>query len=241
MAAINRKLTRKQWEELEPKCVDAALQSTLAATKWAEIAAEAVVDASSSEDKSRPKADWRWLLTDLRDRCIDNGIECPYAVKTLVQYAETYEAVDGDFDRNGAAFSALVEGRHLDNLIAITEMEQNLKVTRMRAHVHKEATDDERPVDEIEAEMKAERDSEKERKARKSETDKIAEWPLDKTDKLVAMIEEYNGAFRKAIKRHEIAGREFDANATGMATHTTSLLHKTLRKLKLTGSDAEAA
>jgi hypothetical protein len=131
MAAINRKLTRKQWEELEPKCVDAALQSTLAATKWAEIAAEAVVDASSSDEK--------------------------------------------------------------------------------------------------------------ERKARKSETDKIAEWPLDKTDKLVAMIEEYNGAFRKAIKRHEIAGREFDANATGMATHTTSLLHKTLRKLKLTGSDAEAA
>src|SRR3954447_5385642 len=103
MVDINRKLTRKQWEELEPKCVDAALQSTLAATKWAAVAAEAVADGSASEDKTRPKAHWLWLLADLRDRCLDKGIECPYAVKTLVQYAETYEAVEGDFDRNGAA------------------------------------------------------------------------------------------------------------------------------------------
>lgn len=68
----------EQWKALRPKCKKA--QPRDLHKEWGEIAAEWV--------NGHPYPDWRYLLADLRDRCHDAGINCPFSVTHLRKLAE---------------------------------------------------------------------------------------------------------------------------------------------------------
>ena len=72
----------QQWKMLRPKCRKAQPPPPgWIQEEWGKIAAEVV--------KDEPRADWRWLLADLRNRCIDNGINCPFSITHLVKFADS--------------------------------------------------------------------------------------------------------------------------------------------------------
>jgi hypothetical protein len=223
-ASAKPKLTEKQWRSLRAGAAKAAKLTAAAIKDWSALAAKAV--------NGSPHADWRWLLMDFRNRCIDDNIDCPYSVTYLVQLAETYTAVEGNLDR-GIAPSVLVEGRNLDNLLDIIEEEkENLTVPRVRAYVTKEATGDERPVEDIEAEQKAERDQTKERKTRKRHAEKIEGWDLDKSDKLLPAMKSEITAYRGALLRLQADGSAFDGTELTLALDAAKQLVSTLEEMQ---------
>ena len=218
------KLTDKQWKALAPQCKKAAAHTAQAIKAWSKVASEAV--------NGNPHADWRWLLTDLRNRCIDGEIDCPYTVTYLVQLAETYTAVEGDMNRD-VPVSVLVEGRNLDNLLDIVEDEkEDLSVSRIKAYVYKDANNDSRDIDEIESELKTKRDSEKEKKTRKRHAEKIESWPLDKDANLLPTMKSEITAYRSAILRLHTEGRQFDATEIAMALDAVRQLESTLEAVR---------
>lgn len=200
MTDRQRKLTETQWKTLRPKCKKAAQHSHAAMEAWATVSAEAVSSASH--------INWRWMLADMRERCFDANIECPYTVTYLVQLAETYDAVKGDFDR-GVPASVLVEGRNLDNLLDIVE--DGMTVGRMKAIVFKEANDDERSVEEIEAEQKRHRTEQRDRQKLRGRADEIARWPAEKADDLLPALKDELSAYIDALT--DLTDEDIDFNA----------------------------
>ena len=72
----------QQWTMLLAKCRKAQpIPREEIEARWARIAAEVVKDANT--------ADWSWMLRDLRNRCGDQGINCPYNVVYLSRLATT--------------------------------------------------------------------------------------------------------------------------------------------------------
>jgi hypothetical protein len=59
--------------------------------EWGSIAAEAVADA--------PREDYKALLTDLCQRCNEQGITVPYSIPILIVLAETYQYIISKTDR----------------------------------------------------------------------------------------------------------------------------------------------
>lgn len=201
------KLGDKRWEVLKPKCVCAGAYSEESIKAWAAIAAEAVSGASH--------ADWRWLLADLRERCFDNSIECPYTMNYLIQLAETYEEVDGNLDR-GVPVSVLIEGRNLDNLLDVVT--PGMTVARMKALVYKRFNQtDKRSVEEVEASQKGYRLDGRERATRKGYVDKIEGWKLDKANKLLPQLQAEATAYQNAVVRLRAEGAAFDPGQVAVA------------------------
>jgi hypothetical protein len=218
------KLTDKQWRALQPQCRKAAKHTASAVKSWAKVAADAV--------NGNPHADWRWLLADLRNRCVDSGIDCSYTPTYLIQLAETYAAVEGDLERD-VPVSVLVEGRNLDNLLDIVEEEkEDLTVARIKAHVYKDANDDDRDVDEIEADLRDKRDTVKERKTRKRHAEKIEGWSLDKSDNLLPTLKDEITSYRSAILRHHEEGQTFDPTEVALALDAVNQLAATLESIR---------
>ena len=218
------KLSEKQWKALAPKCRKAAKYTADSIKAWSAVSSEAV--------NGNPHADWRWLLIDLRNRCIDSDIDCPYSVTYLIQLADTYTAVKGDLERD-VPVSVLVEGRNLPNLLDIVEDEgEDLSVSRIKAYVYKDANDDEREVDEIESELRTKRDSEKERKTRRRHAEKIEGWAIDKSDNLLPTMKAEITSYRSAILRMTAEGREFDATEIALALDAVRQLAATLEAVR---------
>ena len=213
----------RKWKKIRQICKKAADLTRRATEMWAEAAYKYV-----SEDKH---ADWRWLLADMRNRCLDEGIDCPYTVTYLVVLAEAYEAVDGDFDR-GVPVSVLIEGRNLDNLLDIIADDPKMTVARMKAIVAKDANeDDERSVDEIEA------DTENERKEKAAEAKaarqikKIENWDTEKADELLSTLRREAHAYHIAIVNLVTEeGFEFSEREVAKTLHTLADLTRTLEE-----------
>lgn len=207
MAPEKKRLDPELWATLRPKCEAAAAYSTSSITAWAKIAAEAVSAALP--------ADRRWLLADLRERCFDNGIECPYTQSYLIQLAETHEKVKGNFNR-GVPVSVLIEGRNLPDLLKMVE--PGITVGRMKAIVTKHFDPkDNRSIEEIEAEQKRHRLDGRERSKRKDHAEKIGNWKLDKADDLLPTLKEEATAYQNAIVRLQAEGAEFSAGDVAVA------------------------
>src|SRR4051794_29464048 len=105
MVGSHPKLTTEQWNKQRAAIKKASKKTRAAIEEWAKIAASTV--------NGNPVDEWRWLLTDLRNRCQrdkDSDIECPYTVVYLVQLAETHTKVEANWDR-GVSPSVLIEGR----------------------------------------------------------------------------------------------------------------------------------
>ena len=220
------KLTDKQWRKLAPKYKRAAANTAKSLKEMAGLCKETVNGA--------PHADWSWLLRDARNRCIDAGWDISYSVTYMVQLAETYEAVDGDLDR-GVPVSVLVEGRNLDNLTDIIEDEEekeNLTVTRIRAHVYKDANDDDRPVEEVEEEIKAKRDEVKEKQTRQRHAEKIEGWSLDKSDKLLTTMRSEATAYRSALLRFQSEGTKFNLTDFALALDAVKQLASMMESMQ---------
>ena len=220
--ADKRKLTDAQWKTLRPKCKGAAEHSRSAMEGWATVAFEAV--------NGSPHISWRWLLADMRERCFDAKIECPYSVTYLVQLAETYEAVKGDFDR-GVPISVLIEGRNLDNLLDLIEDDDKMTVSRMKAIVFKDANGDERTVEEIEIEQKRNRTEQRERKRAKGRADEIAQWPVEKADDLLPTLRDELSAYVDALTDLSDEDVEFNAADARKALRMSSALTEMLEEL----------
>lgn len=221
MTPTKAKLGDKLWATLKPKCEAAAAYSASSIKEWAKIASETV--------NGNEHADWRWLLADLRERCFNNDIECPYTVTYLIQLAETYQKVEGNFDREVVP-SVLVEGRNLDNLLDI--IEPGMTVGRMKAIVKKELDSQEtRSVDEIEAEQTRHRLDGREKAKRKKHHEKIANWPLDKSDDLLSNLKEESAAYQSAIVRIQAEGAEFSPGDIAVALAVAKGLVSTLEEI----------
>ncbi len=221
MAPKKAKLEDRHWDKLTTKIDAAAAYAAESIKNWAEIAADAV---NGSEH-----ANWRWLLADLRERCFATGRECPYTVTYLIQLAETYQKVEGNFDRDVVP-SVLIEGRNLDNLLDV--IEPGMTVSRMKAIVAKEMDPDEtRSVEEIEAVQKRHRLDGRERAKRKGYGEKIANWPLDKSDELLPNLKEESTSYQNAIVRLKAEGAEFTAGEVAVALAVAKGLVNTLEEL----------
>jgi hypothetical protein len=207
------KLGDQRWEALVPKIDAVAVSTETAIQGWAEIAAEAV--------NGDQHADWRWLLADLRERCWESGRPCPYQLTYLVQLAETYQAVKGDFDR-GVTTSVLIEGRNLSDLLDVVK--PGMTVGRMKAIVFKRNTQDSRSVEEIQAEQKRHRVDGRERSKRRQHAEKIAGWPLSKAEDLLALLAEEAAAYRKAVARLDSEGAEWDSGDLVVAMQEARML-----------------
>jgi hypothetical protein len=214
-----RRLGDQLWAELRPQCIEAGTYSESAIKAWARIAAEAV------HDEVHP--DWRWLLADLRERCFDENIECPYQVTYLINLAETYTRVKGNFDR-GVPVSVLIEGRNLRNLLELVKREPGMTVGRMKAYVFQDATKDPRSIDEIEAQQKRQRLEGKEKRKRRQHAEKIDGWPLDKAEDLLRMLADEANAYGNAIDRLQTEGASFDAGELTVALRAVKGLTSTL-------------
>ena len=218
------KLTDKQWRKLQPQCRKAAASTAKAVKEWAKIAADAV--------NGDPHANWRWLLSDLRNRCIDNSIDCHYSVTYLVQLAETYDAVEGNLEYD-VPISVLIEGRNLDNLLDIVEDEQEtLTVGRIKAYVYKDANDDDREIDVIEQEMKDKQDAGKGQVARQKAVAKIEADALKQPDNLLPTMKSEITAYRSAILRLHAEGQQFDATEIALALDAVRQLEATLESVR---------
>jgi hypothetical protein len=217
------KLTDKQWRKLQPQCKRAAASTAKAVKEWAKIAADAV--------NGDPHANWRWLLADLRNRCADNGIDCHYTITYLVQLAETYDAVEGNLERD-VPVSVLIEGRNLDNLLDIVKGEPDLTVGRIKAYVYKDANQDERSVDEIEEELRGKRDTVQERKTRKRQAEKIEAWEPGKAPSLMPTLKDQVVAWRSAILRLHEDGEQFGPTEIALALDAVRQLATTLETVK---------
>lgn len=199
-------LTEERWEQLRPACEEAGAYSEQSLKKWAWICSQAV--------EGKVHAEWRWLLGDLRERCLEAQITCPYGIGYLIQLVETHNRVQGDFER-GVNASVLVEGRNLADLLEL--IEPGMTVGRIKAIVYKRANRDRRPVEEIEAEQKRRRLSGRERTKRRKHAEKIANWPRDKADSLLPDLKDEVSAYKDAIARLSSEGATFDGGDLALA------------------------
>lgn len=219
-----RRLGEARWKTLKPKCVTASSSSEQAMKLWAEIAAEAVVD--------HPPAHWRPVLSDLRERCWRDRIECPYTLVYMVQLAETCNAVKGNFDR-GVPVSVLVEGRHHPGLLKLIKT-KGMTVSRMKAHVYLyDHPDDERSVDEVEAEQRSKRQDTRDRSKRNAHAEKIMNWPLDKAEGLLQHMKNEVNAYTSAVVRLRKQGAEFDSGDIAVAEQAIKSLSQVIETLEL--------
>jgi hypothetical protein len=188
--STKKKLTDKQWRELKPACQAAAKGVEDSLRAWAKIASDTV--------NGDEHASWRWLLGDLRERCYDGGIECPYSITYLTQLAETHTAAKGDLER-GVPVSVLIEGRKLENLLDLAT--PGTTVGRMKAHVFKESNKDSRSVQEIEAEQKRHRLDGRTRKERDKENQKILDVSTDpkEVESLLKEITSHIAVYKDAL------------------------------------------
>lgn len=220
MITYKRKLGDEVWGVLRPKCEVAAAHSINSIIAWSNITHEAV--------NSAPHQEWRWLLADLRERCFDAKIECPYTVTYLIQLAETYDAVKGRFDRD-VPMSVLIEGRNLPHLLDV--IEKGMSVARMKALVFKWSNGDDRSIEEIESEQKRNRLDGREKSKRKAHADKIANWSLDNSEDLLVNMNEELTAYARAISRFQAEGYRFDRGQIGITLNTTKFVINTLEDL----------
>ena len=215
MAARPDKLDAKKFKTLLlPKIKQAGKTATKAVIQWAEISAITVKGAKSH-------ADWHWLLHDMQEMAWEAREECNYTVNYLVQLAETYHAVQGDFDR-GVPISILVEGRNLPNLLDIIENEPDITVPRMKAHVYKAThKHDERSVDEIEADQKDKREKQREGVKEAKETDEIVRLADTDVDALVLRYKRIIRAYEDAFSNVEAEGGVVKAGDLKVAVRAT--------------------
>lgn len=221
MITHKRKLGDEVWGILKPKCEVAAAHSSNSIIAWANIAHEAV--------DSTPHHEWRWLLADLRERCFDAKIECPYTITYLIQLAETYDSVRGNFNRN-VPLSVLIEGRNLPHLLDV--LENGMSVGRMKAMVFQWSNGDDRSIEEIEAEQKRNRLDGREKNKRKDHAEKIANWALDASDDLLVNMNEELTAYMRAISRLQAEGYAFDSGQIRITMHTAKFALSILEDLK---------
>jgi hypothetical protein len=114
----------------------------------------------------------------------------------------------------------------------VEEEKEDLTVGRIKAHVYKDANDDDRDVDEIEAELKAKRDGEKAKTTRKRQAEKIEAWSPDKSGTLLPTMKDQIVAFRSAILRLHEEGETFDPTQVALALDAVKQLATTLEAVK---------
>lgn len=213
----------RKWKKIRTICKSASELTRRATEKWAEAAYKMVSD--------NKHVDWRWLLADMRERCFAEDIECPYTVTYLVVLAETYEAVEGDFDR-GVPISVLIEGRRLDNLLDIIEDEPKMTVARMKAIVAKEANEDEeRSVEEIEADAERERKEKAEEAKMARAIKRIESWDSDKANDFLTHLRREATAYTNAITRILDEDVEFSGREVTKALRAVTELAETLEEI----------
>lgn len=220
--ATRSRLGDARWSELKPRCITAAAHSEQAAVSWAEIAAEAVRD--------HPVAHWRSVLSDLREYCWQDKIECPFTLVYLVQLAETCDAVKGNFNR-GVPISVLIEGRHHKDLLKIIK-QKGMTVGRMKAVMYLyEHADDKRSVEEIEADQRAKRQDARTGR-RKRHAEKIEGWPLEKAEEVLPTLGTEAQAYMNLLLRLRQQGVEFNLSDAAVAENAVKNLEQVLATIK---------
>lgn len=204
------------WEGLKPLCMNSGKYTRRSIIDWARAAHAVIEDVQHHY--------WRRRLTELRERCInDPEIELPYTIAYLMQLAETYEAVSGNFDL-GVPITVLVEGRRLDDLLDIIKREPDISVARMKAHVAKQISNDPKiisqSVDEIEADLREQRKSPQARKRAETEPEPepdLSEMnPSELTEEMVESLQNYQLAFVRMTS----SGEEIDRSDLAALTIT---------------------
>ena len=204
---IRPKLGDKRFKSLVNAAKKAAKTYAEAQKQWAAVFAKAV---NGDDD-----ADWKWLIEDLRQRLLaEEDIIIPFSNTYAVQLAQTYVAAKGNLDR-GVPVTVLVEGRKLENLPAVIEEETQddkppLTVSKMKAIVAKEINGDDRPVEEIEADVKKADKAKRDKPKRKERTERITTTPVDESAELMNDLKDELLAYQSAVVRLKHEGAVID-------------------------------
>lgn len=76
--------------------------------------------------KDEPYPNWRYYLASMRNTAFERKVNCPFSIPFLMQLAETYHAVHGDFDR-GVPLGVLITGRRLPDLLDVIQPDMTVK------------------------------------------------------------------------------------------------------------------